>query len=45
MLELILVILLTLVIGFVLLMLTSIFMAYATQAKYIDPLDGDETDD
>jgi hypothetical protein len=45
MLELILVILLTLVVGFVLLMLTSVFIAYVTQANYIDPLDGDETDD
>jgi len=45
MLELILVILLILLLGFVFLILTSIFMAYATQAKYIDPLDGDEKDD
>jgi hypothetical protein len=45
MLEFIAVMLLILVLGTIFLMLTSIFMAYVTQATYIDPLDGDETDD
>jgi hypothetical protein len=45
MLEFIVVMLLILVTGFILLMLTSIFMAYATQANYIDELDPDNDDD
>ena len=45
MLEFIAVMLIILVLGIVLLMLTSIFMAYVTQATYIDELDPDNDDD
>ena len=45
MLEFIAVMLIILVLGIVLLMLTSIFVAYVTQATYIDELDPDNNDD
>jgi cation transporter-like permease len=45
MLEFIAVMLIIIVLGIVLLMLTSIFMAYVTQATYIDELDPDNDDD
>jgi hypothetical protein len=45
MLEFIIVMLTILVAGFIFLMLTSIFMAYVTQATYIDELDPDNDDD
>lgn len=47
MLEFIVVMFIILGLGTVFLMLTSIFIAYLTQANYVDPLhdDGDETDD
>ena len=45
MLEFIAVMLIILVLGFLLLMLTSIFMAYVTQADYVDELDPDNDDD
>jgi hypothetical protein len=45
MLEFIAVMLIILVLGFLLLMLTSIFVAYVTQATYIDELDLDNDDD
>jgi hypothetical protein len=45
MLEFIAVMFIILVLGFVLLMLTSVFMAYVTQATYIDELDPDNDDD
>jgi cation transporter-like permease len=45
MLEFIAVMLIILVLGFLLLMLTSIFVAYVTQATYIDELDPDHDDD
>jgi len=43
--EFIAVMLIIIVLGIVLLMLTSIFMAYVTQATYIDELDPDNDDD
>jgi hypothetical protein len=45
MLEFILVLALILVLGFSVLIITSIFLAYVTQATYVEPLDGDELDD
>jgi hypothetical protein len=45
MLELLILLAIILITGFILAMLTSIFIAYITQANYIDPLDGDEEDD
>ena len=45
MLEFIAVMLIIIVLGIVLLMLTSIFMAYVTQATYVDELDPDNDDD
>jgi cation transporter-like permease len=45
MLEFIAVMLIIIVLGIVLLMLTSIFMAYVTQATYVDKLDPDNDDD
>lgn len=45
MLEFIAVMFVILVLGVGLLMLTSIFMAYVTQATYIDELDPDNDDD
>jgi hypothetical protein len=45
MLEFIAVMFVILVLGIALLMLTSIFMAYVTQATYIDELDPDSDDD
>ena len=45
MLEFISVMLIILVLGIVLLMLTSIFVAYVTQATYTDELDPDNDDD
>ena len=45
MLEFIAVMLIILVLGIVLLMLTSIFVAYVTQATFIDELDPDNDDD
>jgi hypothetical protein len=45
MLEFIAVMFVILVLGIALLMLTSIFMAYVTQATYIDELDPDNDDD
>jgi hypothetical protein len=45
MLEFIAVMFIILVLGIVLLMLTSIFMAYITQATYVDELDPDNDDD
>jgi hypothetical protein len=45
MLEFIAVMLIILVLGIVLLMLTSIFVAYVTQATYIDESDPDNDDD
>jgi hypothetical protein len=45
MLEFIAVMFIILVLGIVLLMLTSIFMAYVTQATYVDELDPDNDDD
>jgi hypothetical protein len=45
MLELIILMLIILVTGFILMMLTSIFMAYVTQADYIDELDPLNDDD
>lgn len=45
MLEFIVILLVISGLGFLLLMLTSIFMAYITQANYIDELDRDNDDD
>jgi hypothetical protein len=47
MLEFLAVMFIILALGTVFLMLTSIFIAYVTQANYVDPLhdEGDETDD
>jgi hypothetical protein len=45
MLETIILILIILVSGLILLMLTSIFMAYVTQATYVDELDVESDDD
>ena len=45
MLEFIAVMFVILVLGIALLMLTSVFMAYVTQATYIDELDPDNDDD
>ena len=45
MLEFIAVMFIIIVLGIVLLMLTSIFMAYVTQATYVDELDPDNDDD
>jgi hypothetical protein len=45
MLEFIAVMFIILVLGILLLMLTSIFMAYVTQATYVDELDPDNDDD
>jgi len=45
MLEFLILLAIILVIGFILAMFTSIFIAYITQANYIDPLDGDEEND
>jgi len=42
MIELILVILIAVAVTFGILVLTSIFMAYATQINYVDPLDEDK---
>jgi flagellar basal body-associated protein FliL len=44
MLEFILIMLIVLVTGFILAMLTSIFMAYATQANYVDETYDDHDD-
>lgn len=44
MLEFILIMLIILVTGFILAMLTSIFMAYATQANYVDETYDDHDD-
>lgn len=44
MLEFILILLIVLVTGFILAMLTSIFMAYATQANYVDETYDDHDD-
>jgi hypothetical protein len=45
MLEAIILIFMFLVTGFILMMLTSIFMAYVTQATYVDELDPLNDDD
>jgi hypothetical protein len=45
MLEFIAVMFIILVLGILLLMLTSIFVAYVTQATYVDELDPDNDDD
>ena len=44
MLEFILILLIVLVTGFILAMLTSIFMAYVTQANYVDETYDDHDD-
>jgi hypothetical protein len=44
MLEFILILLIVSVTGFILAMLTSIFMAYATQANYVDEMYDDHDD-